>query len=35
MDEVDKGCLVIRLGVGGCIFLLVTAPPGQWRTKGH
>jgi len=29
MEEVDKGCLMIRMGVSGCMFLLVPAYPGS------
>jgi len=29
MEEVDKGCLMIRMGVSGWMFLLVPAHPGS------
>ena len=29
MEEVDKGCLMIRMGVSGQMFLLVPAHPGS------
>jgi len=29
MEEVDKGCLVIKMGVSGRMFLLVPAHPGS------
>ena len=28
MGEVDKGCPMIRMGVSGCVFLLVPVYPG-------
>ena len=28
-EEVDKGCLMIRMGVSGWVFLLVPAYPGS------
>ena len=28
MEEDDKGCPIIRMGVSGCMFLLVPAYPG-------
>jgi len=33
MEEVDKGCLMIRMGVSGCMFLLVPAYPGSPRQR--
>ena len=33
MEEVDKGCLMIRMGVSGRMFLLVPAYPGSPRSK--
>jgi len=37
MEEVDTGCPMIRMGVSGCMFLLVPAHPGSpvSRTKGR
>ena len=29
MEEVDKGCPIIRMGVSGSVFLLVPAYPGS------
>jgi len=29
MDKVDKECLMIRMSVSGCMFLLVLAHPGS------
>ena len=29
MEEGDKGCPMIRMGVSGCMFLLVPAYPGS------
>ena len=33
MEEVDKGCPVIKIGVSGWMFLLVQAYPGGPRPK--
>jgi len=33
MEEVDKGCPMIRMGVSGWMFLLVPAYPGSPRSK--
>ena len=33
MKEVDKGCLMIRMGVSGRMFLLVPAYPGSLGSK--
>jgi len=33
MKEVDKGCLMIRMGVSGRMFLLVSAYPGSLGSK--
>ena len=34
MEEADKGCLVIRMGVSGSMFLLVPAHPGSPGQSG-
>jgi len=34
MDKVDKECLMIRMSVSGCMFLLVLAHPGSPPYKG-